>query len=156
MNTGLSLELLLQIFVVLEGLTLWKISVPSKEAVVDSEQCCDVIWQQSCSARQRSKEVADFLTTEKRYNRSVYWATFLCSYSPLAIFLISILALSVFCDVKQGCFQKGMTFSLLCYLIIKIVVFFIARHYSCKYDKLLEKYTPVNSTTKPGQASAVD
>ena len=155
-NTGLSVDLLIQIFVVLEGLALWKVPVPIKETIVDSEQCCDSIWKQVAPVQERSKEVQSFLTTEKRYNRSVFWASCLCSYAPLALFLFLILFLSIFFDIRQPNWKIGMTFSILVYLLLKIVMLYVARHYARKYDMLLKKYTPVDDTTKPDKISKVD
>ena len=155
-NTGLSVDLLIQIFVVLEGLALWKVPVPLKETIVDSEQCCNIIWKQVAPVQERSKEVQSFLTTEKRYNRSVYWATHLCSYAPLGLFLFLILFLSIFLDIRQPNWKIGMTFSILVYLLLKIVVLWVAKLYARKYDMLLEKDTPIDGTTKPDEISKVN
>lgn len=158
MADGLELELLMQLFFVLEGLSLWKVATPATRSITDfstEDEICGKILAGDGTASERGKRCHQFLEASRSYRRWRKAASVVCSFAPLTFFSISVILLSLFCDVKNGrcLFYLNATAAL--YFVAKAVIVLMTKHYARLYDEALKDLTPVQDSTKPNRLQSV-
>ena len=143
---GMSSELLLQLWLVFEGFSLWKIlQMPDKVGVVptDFSTVCESISQGNGSFSEKVDKVNEFKKVLKMYNR---WAPIVSFFERAysGVFLSIILVfVSLFIDMKHPVVQCFLTWLLGTYMILKLAIYRWAKCAFTNYQKQLKELVPV-------------
>lgn len=158
MANGLELELLMQLFFVLEGLSLWKVATPATRIVTDlssDNEICDKILANFDNIPEREKHRNQFLKVSRSYKKWRRAASLVCSFAPLTFFAIMVIILSFFFDIKNGgclLFLNGIT---VIYFTAKSTIVWGTKYYVGRYDTLLKNITTIQSSTTPNKLQSI-
>lgn len=144
---GLSLDHLITLFGVIEGLSLWKVPVPTAEVPSDNDKACENIWKQEGSAAEKSNRMQRYLKCQRRALRWQGVAKYECSFIPLVVFSIVLLSLALFTETKSGSWALiALNIAALSHIVSKCGILIFTYWCVKVFDKELEKLTPVSYT----------
>lgn len=158
MDNGLELELLMQLFFALEGLSLWKVAAPTARSITDfstDDEICEKILAGGGTASERGKRCNRFLEASRSYRRWRRAASLVCSFAPLTFFAVIVMLLSLFYDVKKGWCLLGLNAAAPLYFVVKSVIVLVTGYYARRYDAALKNLTPVQDSIKPDRLQSV-
>lgn len=158
MDNGLELELLMQLFFALEGLSLWKVAAPTARSITDfstDDEICEKILAGGGTASERGKRCNRFLEASRSYRRWRWAASLVCSFAPLTFFAVIVMLLSLFWDVKKGWCLLGLNVVAPLYFMAKSVIVLVTGYYARRYDAALKNLTPVQDSIKPDRLQSV-
>ena len=158
MDNGLELELLMQLFFALEGLSLWKVAAPTARSITDfstDDEICEKILAGGGTASERGKRCNQFLKASCSYRRWRRAASLVCSFAPLTFFAVIVMLLSLFWDVRKGWCLLSLNAAAPLYIMAKSIVVWATRHYARLYDEALKDLTPVQDSIKPDRLQSV-
>ncbi len=137
-GTGLTLELLLQLFFVLEGLSLWKVSAPKMAQITDfdhNDKICDKILRGKGTSLQRIKLANDFLYASKWYKFFAPVTRFFCSFVPIVAFAIITIILFLYFDRQNEIILlPWMNTCTAVYFFVKLVFVGVTDYLAKRYD----------------------
>lgn len=166
MTSGLPVELLVQLFLVFEGYSLWKLmKLPeeTKLTTTDYDEACKQILHNSNSPdTQRVDQIIQYKEALKKFNRAKAVLGFLEKpYIPM-VALSTFLITSIYADVNSLPWRKGLTATLTLYFLVKILIYRWGKgafsNYQAEQDKLNAVSVPDDSakdswTTTPPRSN---
>lgn len=144
---GMSPDLLLQLWLVFEGFSLWKIlQMPDKVGVVptDFSVICESISQGEGSFSEKVDKVNEFKVVLKNYN---FWKPIVAflEKTHLEVFLLIALVLaSLIVKFETPVVRGWLTCLLGVYMFLKFVIYQFARHAFSNYQRQLKELVPVS------------
>ena len=151
---GLPLELLVQLFLVFEGFSLWKLlKLPEDTGLTSSdyEKACQGIFDGDgkLSAKiEQSIPLYNARRSKERWQRLVSWF----DNAVLSIVLVLlVLVLSCFWDLDSPGWRLGNTIALCGYILVKVAVYWGAHH---SYTRLIREINEkITTNASAGTAS---
>lgn len=158
MNNGLELELLMQLFFALEGLSLWKVAAPVARSVTDfstDDEICEKILAGGGTASERGKRCNQFLKASCSYRKWRRAASLVCSFAPLTFFAVIVMLLSIIYGMKNGWCLLCLNAAAPLYFVAKSIIVWVTAYYARRYDAALIDLTPVQDSIKPDRLQSV-
>lgn len=149
MGNGMSAELLLQLWLVFEGFSLWKIiRMPDRVGIVptDFSEACESILQGAGTATEKVRRANEFKKALKWYK---IWKPivdfFEKAYAGIILSALFVF-LSLLIDIKHPVVKCLLTWGLGMYMFLKMVIYRWAKESFISYHKQLSEIVPVPLT----------
>ena len=141
MKTGLSFEILIQLFFIFEGFSFWKLlKLPQNVGLTPSDynQACENFLAGSNTAIEKAEQILKFKSIYKKFS---IWKPIVGFFDNayLAVFMMLIIVgASLVFDIKNASIQKWCNIILCAYIVLKILLYWRAHWIYSSYQKQME------------------